>query len=133
MSTDPPNIAPADQPPLEETEKTPLIPGKWYGIFSIVCALEPILVIGYVFLVYLLVIYFGIDISPPSGIIEYISIALFFSSPLFVIAGIVFGIWGRKTEGRRYANIGLVLSSLSALLVLTGIGFVVYSILVPCC
>ena len=124
---------PADSPqsPVDETEEKPLKSGKWCGILSILCGLEPMLVIGFGFLVNVLVINY--DISPPSGFLLYVFRALFFGAPLCVIAGILFGIWGRKTEGIRYANVGLVISSLSTLLVLGIAAMIVHSILVPCC
>ena len=133
ISTDLP--APDEQPPLEETVETPLKPGKRYGVLSVLCGLYPILAIAYCFMVIFLVqaaINSG-SMSPPGTFLTFIIFIPFHISPLIIIAGIVFGIWGRKTEGRRYAIIGLVLSSLSALLVFAIVAFIAYRILVPCC
>jgi hypothetical protein len=119
-------------PPIEETVEKPLKPGKWYGIISILCGLEPLLTAALIILI-IVCIAFGMEAPPDSSLLTYTALVLFFASPLCVLAGLVFGILGCRTEGRYYANIGLVLSSLSALLVLGVVAMILHSILVPCC
>ena len=110
MSLHPSYISPPivfDDQPLP-----PLKPKKWYGIVSILCGAYPIFALAYVFLVGLLV-ESGI-VPEPSDVLIVIILAPIFATPLFVIAGLVFGFLGLDTEGRHYAITGFVLSSLTA-------------------
>ena len=136
MSVDPSYISPDtvfdEQPPIKEAVEKPLKPGKLYGMISVLCGLEPMLATAFVFLINLL-IQFGMEGPGSYNPVTWIVLGLIFGSPICVIAGIVFGIWGRKTEGRCYAIIGLVLSLLSALLVFGMMAFIMYHLLVPCC
>ena len=118
-------------PPIE-TERKPLKPGKWYGIIALLCGAEGLLAILAMFLTLLLVLS-GV-VTPQGMMWNYWSITLiglFFINPFCVIAGIVFGIWGRNTEGRCCAYSGIVLSVLYILLM----AYVIYSVVtrVPCC
>ena len=129
------SIAPDEHPPLEETVEMPLKQGKLYGILSLMCGLYPVLAIAYCVLVIFL-FEVAIDsgsMSPPGTLLTFIIFIPLHISLLIIIAGIVFGIWGRKTEGKRYATTGLVLSSLSALPMFAIAAFIAYNTLVPCC
>ena len=92
--------------PSPAVEKT-LQPGKWYGHIALLCALEPVLFWGFLLLHYYLenpwIWYYATYYCVP---------ILGVGSLLFPLAGIVFGILGRNTEGKLYARIGIVLSLL---------------------
>ena len=117
-----------NEPPIE-TERKPLKPGKWYGIIALLCGAEGWLAVLCAFLFFLIKPWRSLEIE-----IELITLWMFLGSclllisPLCVIAGIVFGILGRNTQGRVYAYTGLVLSVLYSLLVSL---FIAYIILVP--
>ena len=124
------SIAPDEQPPLEEVVETPLKQGKRYGVLLLMCGLYPILTIAFIFLV----VYFSpLWYLPAGSFLGFVILTPIFFSPLFVIAGIVFGILGRRTEGERYATTGLVLSSLIALPVFALVALLAYGNLFPCC
>ena len=97
-------------------KQKPLKPGKWYGIVAMLCGVETIL-----FLCYSVVVEsFGLVYQNPWDKIGFI---LGTPSLFFAITALVFGIMGRKTEGRHYANVGIVLSLSFGLLILFGLIF----------
>ena len=87
-------------------------PGKGYGIVSIVFGVVAIFTIAFILLLDILI---APEMMSGPGIIIDTFFTLFLCSPLFVIAGIIFGFLGLGTEGRRYATIGLVLNALPIL------------------
>jgi len=102
-------------PKLDFSEQPlPPKPGKRYGIYSVLCGLMPILAVAFELWIESL----GTRSSQADDILTGTSLVLSLSSPLFVIAGIIFGIWGLDTEGRRYAIAGLVLNALPILVVM---------------
>jgi len=121
-----------NEPPVEP-ERKPLKPGKWYGIFALLCGAEGLPPILAFFLTHLLI---SSGVIGPRDVwnIWIITVSgLFFINPLCVIAGIVFGIRGRNTEGRLYAYTGLVLSVLCGLTTTPIAMFLAYHMLFPCC
>jgi len=122
-----------NEPPVEP-ERKPLKPGKWYGIIALLCGAN---VCFFLLSIVLVNVFYVIGLltdstEPFMSLWNTNAPILFGCSPLCVIAGIAFGIWGRNTEGRYYAFIGL---ALSVLYVLTVSPFVVYNIFFspPCC
>ena len=113
--------APSPQPPeiAAEAEKKPLKPGKGYGIAALCCALFPLLFFP-----------FGI-ILERCGVINFLGNP---NDPLMpvctwscLIGTLVFGMIGRKTQGRLYANIALSILLLFGLLGLfSGLMFVIF-------
>ena len=102
-------------PKLDFSEQSlPPMPGKRYGIYSVLCGLMPILATAFELWTESL----GTPHLQANDILTGTSLALSLSIPLFVIAGIIFGIHGLDTEGRRYAIAGLVLNALPILVVL---------------
>ena len=100
--------------PSPAVEKT-LQPGKWYGRIALLCALEPVLFWSLRLLCYLLAPnYPQVDTWFHIWFVAYYLWVpiLGIGSLLLPLAGIVFGILGRNTEGRLYARIGIVLSLL---------------------
>jgi len=67
-----------------------------------------------------------VRLEEPSDILIGIIVAPIFATPLFVIAGFVFGILGLDTEGQHHAITGLVLSSLTALLTFPALAFMAF-------
>ena len=63
----------------------------------------------------------------------FLSLVLCLLSPFCAIAGIVFGILGRGTQGRFYGYAGIVLSLLCGMTVSPLAMFFAYRMLVPCC
>jgi hypothetical protein len=124
MSLDDTQPEPHESPPAVESERKPLKPGKWYGIIALLCGAEGPFAIAVVCVFSLL----GL-IGAHLNIWLMIIFGLYLINPLCAIAGIVFGILGRNTEGWIYAYIGLVLSVLCLPFGL----FFAYSVLVPCC
>jgi hypothetical protein len=90
-----------ENPPKEKPNK-PLKPGKGYGIVALLCGLEPVLVIGFTTLCDLL----NPAILYTSPWYEIADVLGFFGIPC-ALAALIFGIKGRKTEGKLYAHIGL--------------------------
>ena len=121
--------------PVAATGREPLKPGKLYGVIALLCAAEIFLAV----LVYSLTIWLlGVGLLTPSitSPLEFlwaiVVMSLCLLSPFCAIAGIVYGILGYNTEGRRYAYAGLVLSVLYTLLVLLLVlPFIAYILLVP--
>jgi len=95
--------------------KKQLKPGKWFGIIALLCGLEPVVMLCYLFFV---MPFMPCCTSPWQEIMT----ALGFGSLICAPAGIVFGILGLKTEGRCYAWSGLVLSLLYGLVFLVFLG-----------
>ena len=103
-------------------------PGKVFGILSIVCGAVTIFTIAFPFLLDGLIVPGAMSTS--DNILIDIIFILFLCSPLFAIIGIIFGFLGRKTEGKRYANIGLVLNTLLVVGIMGFINFIaMYGIL----
>ena len=106
-------------PPIE-TERKPLKPGKWYGIIALLCGLVPLLVVFY----FTLLEVFGVNFyQSPLNEINHVIGATWI--PCLIVA-LIFGIMGRKTQGRRYANIGIVLILLCVAFMLFLLGFAFY-------
>ena len=99
MSIEPSQKLPETDSGESKTEKMPLKPGKGYGIIALLCGLLPIFILP-----------FNVVFETYIGVLGLIC-CLF--SP---IVGLVFGIMGRKTEGRLYAYTGLILCLLFGLL-----------------
>ena len=110
--TPPPTESTLHEPP-GENERKPLKPGKGYGLASLRYGLAgPLLLLALLSIMW---------VDNRLGLMQsdmgflWFSIVLdvlIFVSPYFVIAGIVAGILGRNTEGRVYAYIGIVLSTI---------------------
>ena len=96
--------------------KKQLKPGKWFGFIALLCGLEPVVMLCYG---YLVMPFMPCCTSPWQEIMMALGIGSLICAP----AGIVFGILGLKTEGRRYAWSGLVLSLLYVLVFLVPITF----------
>jgi len=96
-----------------------LKPGKWYGFIALLCGLQPVLFLCYVFFV---MPFTPCCTSPWTEI----AVTLGFGSLACPFAGIIFGILGHKTEGQTYGYIGFTLSLLYGLFVL---GFVYVNVL----
>ena len=105
-----------------KTEKTPLKPGKGYGIAALICLLVPIMIT-------FLAVTFEAHIVNPAW--YNITFAMGPINMLCIAAAFVFGIMGRKTEGRLYANIvlAIVLSWGLYMLVCGIVYFVLFGIL----
>ena len=101
--------------------KKQLKPGKWFGFIALLCGLETVVAMCYAFLV---MPFMPCCTSPW----QEIAMALVFGSLICAPAGIVFGILGLKTEGRRYAWSGLVLSLLYGLVILAYFAYVFWVI-----
>jgi uncharacterized RDD family membrane protein YckC len=131
MSTD--SSQPLSEPAFHETpvqpEHAPFKPGKWFGIIALLCGAKLCL---FFFLIVLVLVSYLLGLLPEPLLNFWNTNApvLGLLSPICVIAGIVFGILARNTEGRYYGYIGLVLSVLYGL---TASSFIAYNILVPCC
>jgi hypothetical protein len=96
-------------------EEKPLKEGVGFGITALLCglfcALVPVLILGFVVLI--------LPILPCCSPLATIPFVLFLISIPCAIAGIVFGLLGRKTDGRIFAWIGLAPSLLYGVLVLS--------------
>ena len=103
--------------PDKLSDQKQLKPGKWYGIIALLCGLESFLVLLFLMLLEL----FGIDFYQSPR--REIGMVLGSTWAPCAIAAFVFGIMGRKTEGKHYANIGIVFSLLCGALVLFMLGF----------
>jgi hypothetical protein len=108
-------------------QQKPLKPGKGYGITALLCSMAPIFSFGYYGLLMLLM-EFGPRLSFDWQLILIIPFFILVLASLpHAIAGIVFGILGRKTEGWLFASIGRTLCLLFVLLTLAAIiDFVVF-------
>jgi len=127
MSCDPSYLSPklefGPYPPAVEASPKP---GKRCGIYALLCGAEPFFAVM-----------FCAGITPlmdaPMGhsmivdIIAVTAIILVLLTLPCATAGIVLGIIGRNTEGRIYANIGLLLSLVFCLLLFVGIVILVVS------
>ena len=91
-------------------EHVPLKPGKGYGIRSLFWATVGWLAL---FLFHILDVFSTLS---PDSLWSEIFFCLILSSPFCIVAGFVYGILGRNTEGRRYAHTGIVLSALYIIL-----------------
>ena len=101
-------------------EQKPLKLGKWYGIIALLCGLIPFFVLVYFTVLDIL----GINFYQ-SPLHEINSIIGATWMPC-LIASCIFGVMGRKTSGRRYANIGIALALLCCALMLSLLGFAFY-------
>ena len=106
-------------PVVPLAEQVPFKPGKMYGIIALLCGLEALLAaLSYFLTIWLLFV--GLlapsMASPLETFWAIVVMGLCLISPFCAIAGIVFGILGRNTQGRFYAYTGIVLSVLYALL-----------------
>jgi len=93
----------------ESAKKTPLKPGKGYGIASLICLVMSVL---FMFLTE------TFESSIFNSTWYNISFAMETISMLCLAAALIFGILGRKTEGWIYANITLAIFLLCGLLFL---------------
>jgi len=85
-------------------------PGKGHGIRSLFWG-----AVGWLAILASLLIYVWVDLSAdpaPESLLVWVADYLSWLGVLFAIAGVVYGILGRNTEGWRYAYTGLVLSAL---------------------
>jgi hypothetical protein len=95
-----------------------------FGFFALLCglfcALVPVLILGFFVLIE--------PHLPCCSGLEVIPIVLFFISIPCASAGVVFGLFGRKTDGKICAWIGFVLSFLyvSPILMFLFIAFIVF-------
>jgi len=107
----PPTESTPHEPPGENERKT-LKPGKGYGIISLLCGLEPVVLLCYIWCV-----------STTWFLTPLFAILILLSALCIpcVFFGIVFGILGRKTEGWLYASIGRMLCLFFGLLILGAI------------
>jgi len=107
----PPLVFDPDPPSLKATTSGVLMPGKESGIRSLVYGTQPLAAV-----VFAMAAVYCSDKGLVSDTTEVLmgltaSILLVLTLPC-ATAGIVFGIIGRNTEGKLYANIGLTLSLL---------------------
>jgi len=107
------------EPPIA-TERKPLKPGKWYGIIALFCGLVPFLVVPYFTLLEVLGVNFY---QSPLNEINHIINSTWMPC---LIAALIFGVMGRKTQGKCYANIAIVLILLSVAFMLFSLGFAFY-------
>jgi len=104
-------------PVVPLAEQIPLKPGKGYGIRSLFWAAVGLLaLLTFVLIEWLISI--DVLVSEPfhNSLWSAIVACLILSTPFCIVAGFVYGIMGRNTEGRRYAYIGIVLSVLYIIL-----------------
>jgi len=106
--------------PQKLPEKKPSKPGKWYGIIALLCGLEPFLFVFYSVLLELFGVHFG---QSPWHEISWVLGTL--GIPC-AVAALIFGIMGRRTQGKLYAYIGIALSLSFGALMLFTIGFAFY-------
>jgi len=108
------NPAPSNKPPLQ--------PGKGFGLISMLCGIAPFLVWPCSIMT---IVILGLD-----GF-EQIIIALpcLLLNIFCAFLALVFGLLGRKTEGRRYADIGIAFALLFIMLQLGIIACVIMEIL----
>jgi len=129
LEPSPPSTESTPHEPPGENERKTLKPGKGYGIIALLCGAEGFLAILTVLLTYLLI---SAGVIMPHLYTEIwnlwamFMIGLFFINPFCVIAGIVFGIFARNTEGRFYGYTGLGLSLFCGLTVSPYAVFCVY-------
>ena len=135
MSLDPSYSSPKlefDPDPLavESESKLPK-PGKWFGIIALLCGAEGVLAILLGVLTEIFYISVIANLDPLNEFLWYsFVVCLICISPFCAVAGIVFGILGRNTQGRSYAYTGLALCVLYGMVAFS---IFVFSALVPCC
>jgi len=103
----------------DEDGEKPLKPGKEYGIIALLCCLAPF------FITFFNVLFAAHVVNAP----WYASMGLI--NILSFMAALVFGIMGRKTEGRPYANVALAFVLSFGLVSLVGgiIFFILFGVL----
>ena len=97
-----------------------LVPEKESGIRSLVYGTEPLFAIAFSIAV-ACCNESGLFSSPIDLVLELTASILLALALPCTVAGIVFGMIGRNTEGKLYANIGLTLSLLFCALLVAGI------------
>ena len=125
MSCDPSYLSPMlefdpDPPGFMATPQS----GKQWGIYALLCGAEPFFAVA--FLGLMIALYpENFPESTIPAIAASTAVVLVLISIPCATAGIVFGIIGRNTEGRFYANVGLGLSSVFCFLLLLAVIFAV--------